>query len=328
MVEKGKSIKNKTQLVTISNDCFLFSRGFLLESINQPFPLWELSKNPAKEVFIEKDGKALSELGRKGKQRILYIQKMKSIFINKKGRSHNLDYDFPKKLYLEFINKKKKEDVEDIKDFCIFPSLGEMEKLFDEYKQAGIEGVPEFAKAFNEEVPEEFKKEEEVQKEIIRKINLKFIWKKRKELKNFVDDYLNNRISYHKILWLNKQMESVSLALMDPNNFLWKQIKAGEEWESIKDDRRIEEVIGMKNINNMFLIEANRVYGHFAYCCLELFLDILDEKKIFCCKNCGQYNYIANHSDRKYCNQKENAKCYKNRKAKYSRNYRKKKTCG
>jgi hypothetical protein len=80
--------------------------------------------------------------------------------------------------------------------------------------------------------------------------------------------------------------------------------------ENVKDDRKMEEVVGMKNIKDLMIVNSHRVYGHFAYCCLELYLDILREKRIFSCDNCGQYNYASKHSDRTLCTERENKDCW------------------
>jgi hypothetical protein len=321
MVEFEKSIKECVQIITISNGCCLFSRQFLKKLIDPSFNLWELTRCPTKKVFISKNGNIQSKLGLKRKQKILYIQILKSIFINKSGHGYDWGRDFPPKLYLDFINAKK------IPEFCIFPSDNEMKDLCDKYKKAGIKNLPEFAFAFEDKVPKEFIKEDEKIKNKIRKINNAFISKKRKEFKEFLQLYLDKKLSYHKINWLNKELENSSNTLINPGSFLWKKISKESQGDEINDSRNLEEVVGMKNTEKMFLVKSHRAFGHFAYCCLELFQDILNEKNLFCCQNCGQYNYAEKHSDRKFCNKKENLKCYKSRKAIYSKNYRKNKKC-
>jgi hypothetical protein len=316
-----KSIKECVQIITISNDCCLLSRQFLKKSINSSFNLWELTKCPTKRVFVEKNGNIQSKLGLKRKQKILYIQILKSVFVNKSGYTHDWGYDFPSKLYLDFINSKQ------IPGFCVFPSDNEMKDLFDRYKKAGIKNLPEFAFAFEDKIPKKFIKEDEKIKNKLRKINDTFISKKRKELEKILQSYLDKKLSYHKINWLNKELENSSKVLIDPANFLWKKISEGSQGEEIKDLRDLKEVIGMKNTEKMFLVKSHRAFGHFAYCCLELFQDILNEKGLFCCQNCGQYNYAEKHSDRKFCTKEENLECHKSQKANHSKNYRKKKKC-
>jgi len=179
MTEFKKSIKKCVQIITISNDCCLLSRQFLQKSIDFSFSLGELSKAPTKKVFVLKNGEIQSELGFKRKQKILYIQILKSIFINKSGHGYDWGCDFPKKLYLDFINAKK------IPGFCIFPSDNEMKGLCDEYRKVGIKNLPEFAFAFGYKVPKKFIEEDEKIKKKIKKINNKFISKKEKNCKIF-----------------------------------------------------------------------------------------------------------------------------------------------
>ncbi|MDD3487520.1 MAG: hypothetical protein PHF35_04070 [Candidatus Moranbacteria bacterium] len=95
--------------------------------------------------------------------------------------------------------------------------------------------------------------------------------------------------------------------------------------ETVKDDRELDEVVGMKNIKNLLLVNSYRIYGHFTYCCLEFYLDILRDKKIFSCDNCSQYNYAADHSDRTMCNESENRNCWLDQQAAKSKKYRKNK---
>lgn len=319
-----KSIKKCVQLITISNDCFLLSGQELRDSISGAFILWELSKWSTKDVFIRNDGSIQSELGYKRKQKILYVQKTNSIFINKKGHCHYWNFDFPKKLYLEFINLKSKKELPKIPNFCIFPDTSEAKELLKKYKKAGVKEA-EFAVAFGYKIPKNISASDKKTQEIIRLINFDFIWQKRKELKDIVKIYATGKLNYHKLYWLNKQLENVSDSIINPLNFLWKQIEAGEKAERIKDDREAEEIVGMENIKKLLLVNSYRIYGHFAYCCLEFYMDILQSKHIFSCENCGQYNYASDHSDRTKCNEDENKDCWLDQQAKRSKHLRNKK---
>lgn len=320
-----KSIKKCVQLITISNDCFLFSRQALQNPLSIAFNLWELSKNPLKDVFVREDGTIQSALGFKRKQKILYVQKANSIFINKKGYCHYWNYDFPKKLYLQFINLKNKKELGMIPFFCAFPDNGEMKELHKLYKKAEKNIDPEFPVAFGYKIPRALLNNKGRNQKIINALNIDFIWKKRKELKSIVKLYADKQLGYHKLLWLNQQLENVSDSLIDPQNFLWKKIEAGIEAKNIKDNREMEEVVGMKNIQNLLLVNSHRIYGHFAYCCLEFYLDILREKRIFSCDNCGQYNYASEHIDRTLCTEEENKDCWLDQQSDRSKKSRNKK---
>lgn len=319
-----KSIKKCVQLITISNDCFLFSRQKLQDSLSGASGLWELSKNPIKNVFIKNDGSVQSIFGDERKQKILYIQKANSTFINKKGHSHYWNFNFPKKLYLNFINLRSKKELLKIPDFCIFPNQLEAKNLLKKYTKKGVSDA-EFATSFGYKIPQEIIESDKKNQKIIRSVNSDFIWEKRDELKNIVKAYTDRKLSYHKLSWLNKQLENVSNSIINPQNFLWKQIEAGEKAETIKDDRELGEVVGMQNIKNLLLISSYRIYGHFAYCCLEFYLDILKDKKIFSCENCGQYNFSTSHSDRTLCNKKENVDCWLDQQAQRGKKSRKNK---
>ncbi|MDD3487521.1 MAG: hypothetical protein PHF35_04075 [Candidatus Moranbacteria bacterium] len=198
-----KSIKKCVQLITISNDCFLFPGRKLRESISTAFSLWEHSKHPTKEVFIRNDGSIQSDLGKDRKLKILYVQKTRSIFINKKGHCHYWNFDFPNKLYLQFINLKSKREILKIPHFCVFPDESEAKKLLNKYEKAKIKEA-EFAAALGYKIPKKISESDKKIQAAIHSINLDFIWKKRKELKDIVKNYTDGKLKYHKLLWLNK----------------------------------------------------------------------------------------------------------------------------
>jgi hypothetical protein len=113
---------------------------------------------------------------------------------------------------------------------------------------------------------------------------------------------------------LKKQLENSPIVFTNQNSFLWKRVRDGSLIET--DDRDIEEVIGMSKSKNTIQVESYRIYGHFALCCLELFLDMQYDFPFYTCKDCGQLNYKKPGSKIKTCPPGENDKCKKRRQRK------------
>jgi len=266
---------------------------------------------------------ALSFIGFGRKQIIFYIQKINFTFIDKQGTSNFRGSKQLKKVYTEFIKLKNKKElkkfIEEKRGFCVFPDESEIEMLFEKYRKAGVAKSPIYYATYKCSVPKKIKKE--LDKTIkdagnkIKKVNIDFIWKKQQELKNIVDLYSHGNLTEHKLLWLNKQLENTSEALISQNNFIWEKVRDGGLAD--KDNRSLEEM-GMKKIKNLVLVPAYRVYGHYALCCLEFYLDIQRNVPFFTCEECGQLNVKDNRS-RKHCSEEDNEKCFKEYQARRKR---------
>jgi len=323
-MSKGRSIKKLVQLVSIDNNCILLSREFIQRQLSLSFNLGEYTKNPLRNIYINKKGDAVSFIGLGRKQIISYIQKINFTFIDKKGTSNFNASKQLKKVYTEFVELKNKKElrkfIEEKHGFCVFPNELEMAMLLREYKKAGITKTPIYYAAYKYPIPKKIKKESaKTIKDVgnkIKKVNIDFIWKKQQELKNLVVLYLSGDFPEHKLLWINKQLENISNTLMSQNNFVWKRVRDGGLIK--KDDRNLEEVTGMKKIKNLALVPAYRVYGHYALCCLEFYLDIQNEIPFFTCKECGQLN-VKDNKSQKYCPKKDNGECFKERQNKRQR---------
>lgn len=126
--------------------------------------------------------------------------------------------------------------------------------------------------------------------EIVR-ANKEFIATKQKELRSLVEQYENGTLRYDQLLWVNQQMENISGILNDGKHFIWDEIKEGsaKSGTAIEDKRPLEKVIGLEEIRGMHIVPALRAYGHYAYCCYEFFLDILEKNKVSVCESCERY---------------------------------------
>ena len=301
-----RSIQKHVQLATIDNDCCLFSRQYLQRNLDVALALSEFSADPTKTIFVTKDRQVQSYIGGGRKQVIEYVQAIKFRYINKNGLVDFDEEKFPLKLYVDFLKLENKAELDD--SFCVFPNEGEMMQLAQEYEKAGIDGslVPVALFGYKLE-PEREKQIAEMQK-TIREINLDFVWKKQEQLKKYVGDYLGNKLREDQILWLNRQLENVSLKLADKNNMTRKRIAEGYVFDG--DDRTLGEIIGRKMFKELVPTEEYRVYGHFALCCLELFLDMQTSLPFFTCEECGQLNYKGPESKRKHCTRQENEACH------------------
>ena len=321
-----RSIKKFVQLVAIDNDCILFSRAFLQKLLSLSFMLGEHTKDPSKNIYITDKGEIRTILKNNKKQIIPYIQKINFTFIDKQGTSNFRASQQLKKVYTGFIKLKNKKELKKfIKEkhgFCIFPDELEMKTLFKKYEKAGITKFPIHYAVYKypaSQIPKKIKKEsDETIKDTgnkIREVNIDFIWKKQQELKNIADLYSHGNLTEHKLLWINKQLENVSDTLMSQNNFVWEKVRDGGLAD--KDNRSLEEM-GMKKIKNLAIVPAYRVYGHYALCCLEFYLDIQNEIPFFTCKECGQLN-VKDKRSQKYCSRKDNEECFKKYQAKRKR---------
>lgn len=308
-------------------DAFLHAQNLSGDTTKNPKENIDLFERPSETtIFINKEGEIDSFRGTKDKRKIQHIQKVKTRIINKNGRSHKWNFIFPDKLYLEFINIKNPETLQEFvekSEFCIFPTLRESKELLLEYKKANLEIPPEFVVVQNKNLTREIRIREE---EIIFQTNLKYIWKKKIEFEDMVKKYANGSLEYHKLLWINKNMENVSDSFFNAKHFSLDEIFKGIKGISAKDKREIGEAIGLDLILKLPIVPAYRVYGHYALCCLEFYLDIMKKNKLMICKNCGQINRIefSQHSDREYCLLSENLICAREMVAKNKSKQRKK----
>lgn len=345
MSKKTKPIKKIVQLVTQANDCGLLPRLNFQDAFSEAISTaGETNKSipdardifdrlTTRTIYVLKDGRADYFVGKKDKRIISYVQKTKLSFINEDGNSHKWKSPISKRLYLEFINLKTKEALDKFvqkRGFCIFPSRAEAIKLSKKYGK----GRPEFLVGNGIKIPEKLIDTMNLYKMDIVRDNLKFIWQKKLELEKIVQDYSNGKLEYYRLHAINEQMENVSEILFNKTNKLLDEIKEGiekakepeVETKIATDNRTLEEIVGMETIKQFSIIPAFRIYGHYAYCFLEFYLDILKNNKIMICKNCWQYNHIkqGENFDRKFCTKEESPICFKEKATERKQNQRKK----
>lgn len=298
-----RAIKKHIQLVKINNGCCLLSRSVFQGSLDDTFPLSEYTKDPLKNIYITDKNMALSYIGCGRKQLIPYVQMINFVYIEKTGQANFKGFQFPKKLYVDFINLEQKNDLKDFLekslDFCIFPTDSEMQQLFKKYRKAGLRGMPIYYASYGYKIPEKLDAQFKEVFFKIAEINIDFIWEKQQGLKKFVEDYLAGKKHENNLLWLNKQLENISPTLIDHNSYIWERVRDAKLIE--KDNRKIEDVIGMKSVKNIYPVESYRVYGHYALCCLEIALDIQESLPFYLCSKCGELNYKKPGSKRKTC---------------------------
>ena len=278
-------------------------------------------------VFIGAHGEIDSFRGTQDLRKIKHIQKVRNRIIEKDGRSHKWNFIYPNKLYLKFINLKTREALQNFvetSEFCIFPTLRESRELLHEYKNAGLSYPPEFVVVQNKSLLREEKNPEE---ELIFQINLNYIWDKKIELEDVVKSYADGSLEYHKLLWVNKNMENISDSFFNADHFSRKETSKGARGGKAKEIRTTEEITGLEKIQGLPIVPAYNIYGHYALCCLEFYLDIMRKNKLMICNNCGQINRteFGRHSDRESCLPKENIDCAREVAAKDKSNQRKKK---
>ncbi|MDD3487562.1 MAG: hypothetical protein PHF35_04285 [Candidatus Moranbacteria bacterium] len=280
-----------------------------------------------KIVYIKKNGEIDSFRGTDDKREINYVQKFKARIIEKDGKSHKWNFIYPKKLYLDFIKIKSLEELQkfvETNEFCIFPTTKETQNLGLEYEKVGLNRVPEFVVVQNKNLVQETRKKEA---EIIFQINLKFIWDKKVELEDIVKRYADGKLEYHKLLWVNRNMENVSDSFYNSDHFAREEIRKGLEKKLAKDKRSMKKINGMEEIQKLPIVPAYNVYGHYALCCLEFYLDIMRKNKLIICNECDQINRVepGQHSDRETCLPEENPGCARRVAAKIKAGHRKKK---
>jgi len=285
------------ELVTIANNNCLLPRALIQHVFDLSFSIAGenvrtqtntrdlFDRRQTRRIFINPSG----HMTRTGNP---YIQRVRLGFIDANGNSHRLASDFREKMYLRFINIRSEEALDRFiqkTGFCVFPSEAETRQLFKEYAEKKMEPPRVFLPGRE---PDEKRNRDST---YIVRINKRFIAKKKEELHIMVDQYEKGAFRYDQLLWINKQMENVSDILIDGEHFIWEEIEKGAKGKSAKDSRTLGELIGMKEIKGMKIIPIIRAYGHYAYCCYEFFLDILEKNTVLICKNCEQYF----HPDRK-----------------------------
>lgn len=279
--------KKPIELVTIANDNCLLPRPSLQTAFDLIFSIAgeNVKTTIDKRDPFERPRTRQTYIDIKGKvtQRgYPYIQKVRLAFIDADGNSHRWKSDFPEKMYVRFINTKSEEALDQFimkTGFCVFPSISETEFLFKEYAEKNISAPHIFhpgKEAVNDFIT-------------ILLVNKRFIARKRDELRSMVDQYRKGTLRYDQLLWINQQMENVSNIFIDGKHFIWEEIKKGVKGKVAKDTRTNEELIGLKEIKEMGIIPIIRAYGHYAYCCYEFFLDILENNNISTCRECERY---------------------------------------
>lgn len=289
----GRLIRQKVQLITIANDYCLLPRFLLQTVIYDVFMVGgELVRTVVKDFsnrpstrYIYIHPKGLPTTSRKP-----HIQKIRLGYINQNGGCDRWRTTpvFPNKLYIKFINVNGDAEMKDflkLTGFCVFPSYEEARSIFIRYEEVGMKKRP---RIFN--IPEkEYESEEGADHSKILDVNIEFIKKKQGELREKVKQYAKGVFQYDNLLWLTKQMEDVSNILMNDNDEIWKGIQEGvrietEPGEGMPDTRPLEEIGGLENIKDIPIVPGLRMYGHFAYCCYELYQDILNKKRIAICQ--------------------------------------------
>lgn len=333
---QSRSIKKVVQLVTQSNNCFLLPRLLIQNPLSLSFSLSGdvtketnlLEKSMRRDIFLKENFQITSFRNIGGERKTSYIQKIQINFIAKNGTNLGWKFILPNKLYLSFVNLKSPEDLEKFIEksgFSVFPTQEETTQLLKEYEERGIKKTPIFIATRGTKTIDSNSNK---LKKIIRDVNLEFIWKKKLEMSALVEKYQKDILEYNELQKINNQLEDVSEILINEKHPLLNELSTGISDDEIEpDNRTLGEIIGMEKIKDLKIIPASRIYGHYAYCFFEFYLDILQRNKIMVCNNCLQYNKIdrGKHSDREFCTRKENEKCFLETQAKRKKKARLKK---
>ena len=169
---------------------------------------------------------------------------------------------------------------------------------------------------------QEKKEKEDHAMRAINKVNLDYLWEKKRYLQGLVRSYRKGEMKMRDLSTLYRHMTQVSEVFLDERDFNIKKIQEDLDDDGpVSDTRGFDDIIGEKKVQDVkTLVTAYRVYGHFALCCLELFLTIKNERGIDQCEACKEY-YEKSHGSRYYCS----PKCEKKGSAKRSEKYRKNK---
>jgi len=224
-------------------------------------------------------------------------------------------------LYLQFINLESKKELETFikekENFCIFPNKLEQEQLQGEYsKSIGKKSVA-FYHTMKNPLSKELKIENNQIRKKIRKINIDYLWKKKKLLQEVCNIYRTGKLNFLTLSFLHYSMEQVSEILIDKKYYNIKKIEDGVNDKEITDKRTRGEILGDREINNAGqLVPGYRVFGHFALCCLQLFLLIKSEKSVSICNICKKY-FVKKHKKEMFCSKKCKKKGASNRSLRY-----------
>lgn len=312
-------LKAPIQLVTNDRSTILLSKAHIkCETVH----LFQFTRKPTQKVFVKPDFKIQGILGKGREQIIPSIQALQSAYIDN-DRNLNEDQIFPDCLYAEVASLKTKRDLLQIIqkwDFCVFPHQEDFPKLVDMYKKAGIQKIPikfiYINTKPNKQIDPEISKK---YKEDIERVNIDFLWEKIKELQRFISLYMQDQQKEHTLLWLNKELELTSPILTTYDGSTWKGMRDGNKNETL------ENITGMRELKSLKPIIGYRVYGHFAFCCLEFLHDIENGLRVFSCHNCGKIRKRKANNKRKFCTEKESKKCFLERQAKRQQKLRKNK---
>ena len=291
-----KRIKNPIQLVIQSNDCQLFSAQPISELFAKSNGIaGDVGPEPNRAVYLEKNGNGKYFIDEKYhlKQKIEYVQKINIDYILQKGLSYNWGYDFPVRLYEQFIKIETKKELAKFvekMDFCIFPKESEIGGLKADYKNALLAENVHHIEA-NFPLEESLKNRVQENQKLIREINLDFLWNKKELLKTMVARFNSKEMIYHDFLWLNGQIENISDILLDPQHFSMKKISPTYEEAN---DQSSGDLYRMKKLWQTMLVPGHRIYGHFALCCFEFFLDIKEDIAMIICPYCGRVVGLKN----------------------------------
>ena len=337
-MSKGRAIKKLVQLVVMDTNRLLLSRIFVQRGISLGFNLGEFTADPSKNIYITSDGLCTSYLTDKSRQTInfLFIDNTNS------DRLFNFrDCIFPKRLYVKFIKLKNKEELKELMSrkiigkeygFCIFPNESEKKKLENKYQESITKEFFDYCIAHNIHTRKKARKEytekndliNNIIRNTIREVNIDFIWEKQQQLKDFVKRYLSGNLPEDKLLWLNEQLENTSEILTNKESYLLEKIEKGKICNT--DNWDIEKTYGEKDTRNALLVPAYRVYGHYALCCLEIFLDIQKGLPYFVCEKCKNLVYTNKKTKQRLCSKEDNEECFREQENERQRkSYRKKK---
>lgn len=328
-MSEGRSIKKFVQLVTIDNNRILQSRVFVQRGISLAFNLGEFTTGPCKNIYLTRDGYCRSFSTNEERQGSYFLQKINFFFIDNtdSNQLYNFrDCIFPKKLYKIFTELEDKRDLKEFMtqkdldggyDFCVFPNELEKRILENKYRKAKQKEFLNYCIAHKVEYIESKSKINEIAKDVIKKINIDFIWEKQQQMKDFIKRYLSGDLPEDKLLWLNEQLENVSETLTNKRNYLWEKIENGTindvgSWD-------IKKTYGEKDTRNALLVPAYRIYGHYALCCLEIFLDIQEGLPCFVCERCKNLVHTNKKTRQRFCSEEDNKECFRERENKRQR---------
>ena len=330
-----RSIKQHVQLVTQSNDCCLLSYPEMKIRFERAWDLMEFTRNPEEFLYLHPNRTAFAPRSpwtsfySYARNIPLYHQKVRLLHIYQSGYLAGKPYTFfskRKDLYLHFINIKDRarlaQFVNSKEDFCFFPNEQEAALLKLKYRETiGTEGR-EFVYPMKEKNSQDIERKTTEDMEKIRSINIDFIWEKKEWLRERVESYRKGTMTLRELALLNRNMTQVAEILLNQDDFTMLRAEKTVNEKLWPDERGFNKIIGEERVSDVRgLVSAYRVYGHFAFCCLEFFLSIRERKNIDRCVACSNY-YEKDHGNKRFCS----SRCKKLGAAKRSDKYRSNKT--